>query len=159
MGKQVKTNAMRILDRLRISYEHLEYECDEFTDGSAVAELLGLDHRQVFKTLVARGSDLAHYVFVLPVDESLDLKKCAAAVGVKSVQLIPQKDLLPLTGYVRGGCTAIGMKKSFPARIDRSALDFARIYVSGGRLGSQLLLAPRDLAAAAGAEFADLLQQ
>ncbi len=160
MGKkETKTNAMRILDTLQIPYEHLEYECDEFIDGSTVADLLGLDHAQVFKTLVAAAPDGQHYVFVLPVDESLDFKKCARSVGAKAVQLIPQKELLPLTGYVRGGCTAVGMKKPFPTRIDETAILFDRIYVSGGRVGSQLLLSPEDLLRACGGEYADLCQQ
>ena len=154
--KEVKTNAMRIMERMGIPYKHLEYECAEFTDGSAVADLLGLDHDRVFKTLVAEGSDGQHYVFVIPVDAELDFKKCARAVGAKAVRLIPQKELLPLTGYVRGGCTAVGMKKPFPTRIDETAILFDRICVSGGRIGSQLELAPEDLCKAAGAEFADL---
>ena len=157
MGKkETKTNAMRLLDTMGIPYEHREYDCREFTDGSAVADLLGLDHHQVFKTLVAAGPDGQHYVFVLPVDETLDFKKCARAVGAKAVSLIPQKELLPLTGYVRGGCTAVGMKKSFPTRIHETAILFDRIYVSAGRIGSQLLLSPEDLACACGGEFADL---
>ena len=157
MGKkETKTNAMRLLETMGIPYEHREYVCEAFTDGSAVADLLGLDHGQVFKTLVAVGTDGQHYVFVLPVDGILDFKKCARAVGAKAVRLIPQKELLPLTGYVRGGCTAVGMKKSFPTRIDETAILYDRIYVSGGRIGSQLLLSPEDLARACGGEFADL---
>ena len=154
--KELKTNAMRLLDRLRIPYEHREYDCGEFTDGAAVAEKLGLPAEEVFKTLVAAGSDRQHYVFVIPVAEELDLKKCARSVGVKSVELIHVKDLLPLTGYVRGGCTAVGMKKKFETRIDESASRFPRIYVSGGRIGSQICLAPEDLLRAAEAQFADL---
>ncbi len=154
--KEAKTNAMRILERMGIPFSHREYDCGEFTDGSAVADLLGLDHDRVFKTLVAVGSDGQHYVFVLPVDAELDFKKCARSVGAKAVRLIPQKELLPLTGYVRGGCTAVGMKKPFPTRIHETAVLFDKIYVSGGRIGSQLELAPEDLRRAAGAEFADL---
>ena len=156
MKKETKTNAMRMLERMDISYEHREYECDEFTDGSAVADLLGLDHDLVFKTLVAVGTSGQHYVFVIPVDASLDFKKCASSVGEKAVQLIHQKELLPLTGYVRGGCTAVGMKKSFPTRIDETATLFDRIYVSAGRLGCQLLLAPEDLRRACDGAFDDL---
>ena len=157
MGKkEVKTNAMRILERMGIPFSHREYDCGEFTDGSAVADLLGLDHDRVFKTLVAVGSDGQHYVFVLPVDAELDFKKCARSVGAKAVELIHQKDLFALTGYVRGGCTAVGMKKAFPTRIDETAQLWDRIYVSGGRIGCQLLLSPEDLARAAEAEFADL---
>lgn len=154
--KETKTNAMRILERLKIPYEHREYEQDEFTDGSEVADKLGLPHGQVYKTLVTVGADRQHYVFVVPVDEELDLKKCARSVGVKSVQMIHVKELFSLTGYVRGGCTAVGMKKQFTTRIDDSAKAQEKIYVSGGRLGSQILLAPDDLCRAAAAEYADL---
>ena len=156
--KEAKTNAMRILERMKIPYEHTEYECDEFTDGSDAATKLGLPHEEVFKTLVAVGNDRQHYVFVVPVDEELDLKKCARSVGVKSVQLIHVKELFPLTGYVRGGCTAVGMKKAFPTRIHESAELFERIYVSGGRIGCQITIAPEDLKRASSAEFADLIQ-
>ncbi len=154
--KEVKTNAMRILDRMKIPYEHQEYECDEFTDGSETADRLGLNHAQVFKTLVTLGADREHYVFVIPVDAELDLKKCARAAGVKSVAMIHVKELLPLTGYVRGGCTAIGMKKQFPVLIDESAREQDKIYVSGGRLGVQIMLSPKDFCKAASAEYAEL---
>ena len=154
--KETKTNAMRILEHMAIAYEHTEYECDEFQDGSSVADLLGLPHEEVFKTLVAVGPDQSNYVVVIPVDEELDLKKCARAVGAKSVRLIPMKELFPLTGYVRGGCTAIGMKKQFPTRLDESAVLFDRIYVSGGRIGSQIHLSPEDFLRAAEAEYAEL---
>lgn len=155
--KETKTNAMRILERMKIPFEHKEYESDEFTDGSEVATKLGLPHDEVFKTLVTVGADRQYYVFVIPVDEELDLKKCARSVGVKSVQMIHVKELFPLTGYVRGGCTAIGMKKQFVTRIDESAGLFEKIYISGGRIGSQIRLAPDDFCKAAQAEYADLL--
>ena len=159
MAKQeTKTNAMRILEAQGIAYTHYEYECDEFTDGSETADRLGLAHEEVFKTLVAVGNDGQHYVYVIPVDESLDLKKCARVSGAKSVQLIHVKELFPLTGYVRGGCTAIGMKKAFPVWIDETAQLFDRIYVSGGKIGCQLHLAPDDLARAANASYADLTE-
>ena len=144
---------------MKIPFEHRQYECDEFTDGSEVADKLGLPHEQVFKTLVTLGNDRQHYVFVIPVDEELDLKKCARAAGVKSVQMIHVKELFPLTGYVRGGCTAIGMKKQFVTRIDQSAEEQERIYISGGRIGSQILLAPDDFCKAAQAEYADLTRK
>ena len=157
MGKkETKTNAMRILERMKIPFIHQEYECDEFTDGSDVATKLGLAHEEVFKTLVTEGSDKNHYVFVIPVDEELDLKACARSVGVKSVQMIHMKDLFALTGYVRGGCTAIGMKKQFVTRIDESAKAQEMIYISGGRIGSQIRLAPDDFIAACRAEYAKL---
>ena len=152
-----KTNAMRILDRAHVPYEHYSYECDEFTDGAATADHLGLPHEKVFKTLVTVAGNGEHFVFVIPIDEELDLKKCAKSVGVKSVAMIHQKELFPLTGYVRGGCTAIGMKKNFVTRIDVSAKTLDRIYVSGGKVGCQILLSPDDLQRTAWkAEFADL---
>lgn len=158
MAKQTKTNAMRILDTLGIAYTATEYEAGEFTDGAETADKLGLDHEQVFKTLVTVGADREHYVFVIPVDESLDLKKCARSVGAKAVSMLPQKELFALTGYVRGGCTSVGMKKQFTTRIDESAILFDTIYVSGGRIGLQLCLAPDDLCRAANAAYADLVQ-
>lgn len=158
MAKQIKTNAMRILERMGIAYEHLEYETDEFTDASETADQLGLEHGAVFKTLVTVGSDRDHYVFVIPIDETLDLKKAARAVGVKSVQMIHQKELLPLTGYVRGGCTAIGMKKQFATRLDETAVLYEEIYVSAGRIGCQIRIAPGDYLKAASAAYADLTE-
>lgn len=157
--KESKTNAMRILERMKIPYTHQEYDCDEFTDGSDVASKLGLAHKQVFKTLVTVGNDRQHYVFVIPVDEELDLKKCARSVGAKSVQMIHMKDLFSVTGYVRGGCTAIGMKKQFPTRIHESAAGQEGIYVSAGRIGCQMYLAPDDFCKAASAEYADLIRE
>lgn len=154
--KEVKTNAMRILDRMKIPYEATTYEVDEFIDGIQMADHLGLPHEQVFKTLTAVGNDKNHYVFVIPVDKELDLKKCAKAVGVKNVELIHVKELFALTGYVRGGCTSIGMKKQFVTRVDASAAEFEQIYVSGGRIGCQLRLAPDDLLKADRGEYADL---
>lgn len=158
MGKEVKTNAMRILEKMGIDYEHCAYEADEFTDAAETADRLGLEHECVFKTLVTVGNDREHYVFVIPIDETLDLKKCAKSVGVKSVSMIPQKELFSLTGYVRGGCTSIGMKKQFVTRIDETAILFDKIYVSAGRIGSQLHLKPDDLLRAAQAEYADLIE-
>ena len=157
--KEVKTNAMRILERMKISYTHQEYDCDAFTDSSDTATKLGLPHEQVFKTLVTVGNDKRYYVFVIPVDEELDLKKCARAVGAKSVQMIHMKELFPLTGYVRGGCTAIGMKKQFPTRIHESAAQQSSIYVSAGRIGCQIVLSPEDFCKAAAAEYADLIRE
>ena len=151
-----KTNAMRILERMGIAYESLDYECEEFTDGLEIADKLGLAYEEVFKTLVTVGSDGQHYVFVIPVAEELDFKKCARAVGVKSVQMIHVKELFDLTGYVRGGCTSVGMKKQFVTRIDETAQLFDKIYVSAGRIGTQMRLDPEDLLAAAQAEYAEL---
>ncbi|MBR0401395.1 MAG: Cys-tRNA(Pro) deacylase [Lachnospiraceae bacterium] len=162
--KETKTNAMRILERLDIPFTLHEYEVSEtggaagFTNGADVAAKQGLPPEQVFKTLVTIGADGGHYVFVIPVGEELDLKKCAKSVGVKNVQMLPMKELFELTGYVRGGCTAIGMKKQFPTRIDETAQLFETIHVSGGRIGSGIELAPGDFLAAAEAEYADLVK-
>lgn len=157
MGKEVKTNAMRALDRLGIPYEYNLYDCGEFIDGAHVAALLGQPPEQSFKTLVAAGKSGGHYVFLVPVAEELDLKKAAAAAGEKSVTLIPVKELTPLTGYVRGGVSPLGMKKRFPTLIHQSAADFPRIIISAGRLGAQIFLSPADLCAATGGTFADIL--
>jgi Cys-tRNA(Pro)/Cys-tRNA(Cys) deacylase len=155
--KEVKTNAMRILDRLKISYEHQAYECGEFVDGIQTADKLGLPHELVYKTLVTTAGKSEYFVFVLPIEGELDLKKAAKAAGVKSLSMIHVKEITQITGYVRGGCTAIGMKKKFPTFIDASAQDLPKMYVSGGRIGCQLCLAPGDLQKAAEAQFADLL--
>lgn len=154
MGKkEVKTNAMRILDRKKIAYDFHSYECGEFTDGIQTADQLGLPHEEVYKTIVTTGKSGEHYVFVLPIEAEIDFKKAAKAVGEKSLEMLHLKELTPLTGYVRGGCTAIGMKKNFPVVIDESAHRFPKIHVSAGRIGAQLTLAPDDLAAASGAKF------
>ena len=158
--KDLKTNAMRILERENISYTHQSYEPEgEFVDGIQTADHLGLPHEEVFKTLVTVGSDREHYVFVIPIAEELDFKKCAKSVGVKAVEMIHVKELFDLTGYVRGGCTAIGMKKQFVTRIDETASLFDNIYISGGRIGCQIRLAPDDFCRAAGAEYADLTKE
>ena len=157
--KEAKTNAMRMLEKLGIEYTAHEYDSDGFMDGIEVADKLGLPHEQIYKTLVTTGADRQHYVFVIPVEQELDLKKCAKSVGVKSIQMLPVKELFALTGYVRGGCTSIGMKKQFATRIDASAEALAKIYVSAGRLGCQICLAPKDPCTTAKAEFADLTQQ
>ena len=158
MGKEAKTNAMRILDRAGISYTSMTYSCDSFLDGETVARTLGLDPDRCFKTLVAVGKSGNHFVFVLPVSQELDLKKAARSVGEKSVSLIPVNMLEPLTGYLRGGCTAIGMKKRFPTRLALQAQKYSSIAVSGGRRGLQLELAPDDLLRACDGAYADLLQ-
>ena len=155
-NKELKTNAMRILDRQKIPYEEKLYDCGEFIDGVHVAEKLGLDCAQVFKTLVLVGKSKKYYVFVLPVAEELDLKVCAKTVGEKSVEMIPVKDINRVTGYVRGGCSPVGMKKQLVTRIDASALKQERIFVSAGRIGQQMEIAPGDIARLTGAEFARL---
>lgn len=155
--KELKTNAMRILDRLKIPYEYQTYECEQFIDGITVADQAGLPHEQVYKTLVTTGKSKGHYVFVIPIEAELDLKKAAKAVGEKSLEMLPVKEITAVTGYVRGGCTAIGMKKAFPTIIDKTAEELVYMYVSGGRLGMQLKLAPDDLKRASDAEYADVI--
>lgn len=155
---QQKTNAMRGLDKARIPYTFHEYDhSDGQIDGRAVAKKLGQDPRQVFKTLVTHSHSGANYVFVIPVDEELDLKKAARAVGEKSVSMLAVADLLKTTGYIRGGCSPIGMKKRFGTVIHSSAGEFERIMVSAGRIGAQLELSPADLAAVTGARLADVI--
>ena len=157
MGKkELKTNAMRILDREKVSYTYQTYECSEFTDGIHVADQLGLPHEQVFKTLVTIGKTGGHYVFVIPISREIDLKKAARAVHEKSLEMLPLKELTKVTGYVRGGCTSIGMKKPFPTVIQREAQEMEWIYISGGKLGMQLRLSPLDLKKVTSAEFADV---
>lgn len=156
--KEVKTNAMRILESMKIPFTHYTYECDEFVDGIQVADMLGLPHEKVYKTLVTVGNSKNYFVFVIPIAEELDLKKAAKSVGEKSVEMIHVKDINAITGYIRGGCTAIGMKKQFVTRVDTSAEALPMIYVSGGRIGSQIELAPQDLLKAARAEFASIIR-
>lgn len=154
--KGEKTNAMRILDRLKLPYEAVSYPCEEFLDGVAVAGLLGQPPELVCKTLVTVGKSGGHFVFILPVAEEIDRKKAAAAVGEKSLELLPVKELFGLTGYIRGGCTALGMKKQFPTVLDSSVRDRERIYVSGGRRGLQLCLRPEDIRRACGGRWAEV---
>ena len=156
-AKEIKTNAMRILETKKIPYTAITYECDEFIDGIQIADMLGLEHEKVYKTLVTQGNSKSYYVFVIPIAEELDMKKAAKSVGEKSVAMLHVKDINSVTGYIRGGCTAIGMKKQYVTRIDESALSLEKIIVSGGKLGMQLELLPQDLAKAAGAEFADII--
>ena len=155
--KEIKTNAMRILDRMNIKYTHQSYECDEFVDGMQTAEKLGLPYEKVYKTLVTVGNDGQHYVFVIPIEKELSLKKAAKSVAVKSVAMIHVKEITQITGYVRGGCTAIGMKKQFRTVIDVSAKQLEDMYVSGGKIGCQIHLSPEDLAKASNATFDDVV--
>ncbi len=156
-NKEIKTNAMRILDSLKIPYESYFYECDEFVDALKIADLLGFPYEKVYKTLVTRSASKNFYVFVIPIAEELDLKKAARVVGEKSVEMIHVKEINSITGYIRGGCTAIGMKKKFVTRIDVTAKELLTIVVSGGKIGVQLELKPEDLLKASEAEFADLI--
>lgn len=157
MGKEAKTNAMRLLEKNKVEYKAYSYECTEFTDGIQIADTLGLPHDLVYKTLVTVGKSKEHYVFVIPIEAELDLKKAAKAAGEKSIEMLPLKELTPLTGYVRGGCTSIGMKKQFSTIVDVSAEAREKIVVSGGRLGSQLELKPGDLIRVARAKTADVV--
>ncbi len=133
-----KTNAMRILDQKKVAYKEHMLGITDAVSGVEAAALLNVDESLVFKTLVTVGKSLEHYVFVIPVASELDLKKAAACVGEKSVEMVKSKDLLPLTGYVHGGCSPIGMKKFFKTTIDESALKTDRIFFSGGRIGFQI---------------------
>lgn len=146
---------MRILDRMKIPYETVTYEVPEFIDGIQVADIEGVPHESSFKTLVAEGKSREFFVFVLPIEDEVDLKAAARSVGEKSVELIHVKDITKITGYVRGGCSPLGMKKAFPTVVSAKAQNFARIYVSGGRIGSTVCLAPDDLLKACGGKYAD----
>lgn len=154
MGKEVKTNAIRILERNKIAYEQINYECDEFIDGLHTAEKTGAPVEQSYKTLVMQGKSGQYYVFVIPIAEEVDLKAAARSVGEKSVEMIHVKDLTAITGYVRGGCSPLGMKKNFPTVIDATAVNYDTIYISGGRIGTTIRLNPQDLAKVTRATFA-----
>ena len=152
-----KTNAMRLLDSAGIEYGTVTYEVDESDlSGVHAAEMLGLDPDCMFKTLVCRDDKGGYEVFVIPVAYELDLKKCAVAAGVKRVEMIHVKELLPLTGYIRGGCSPVGMKKKFPTYIDETAALWDKIYVSAGQRGLQLHVAPDELARYVEAKYAGL---
>jgi len=136
--KEIKTNAMRILEQMKIPYESHTYECKEFIDGVTLADQLGIPHEVTYKTLVTVGKSKNYYVFVIPIEEEIDMKKAAKTVSEKSIEMIHVKDINAITGYIRGCCTAIGMKKQFPTVVDKSCQHISRIIVSGGRLGVQL---------------------
>lgn len=156
--RDAKTNALRELDAAGLPYEARFFECPEALSGVEVARLLDLDQDRVFKTLVTQGRSGAHYVFMIPVACELDLKKAAAAAGEKAVAMVKSRELLPLTGYVHGGCSPIGMKKPFPTAIDETADLFDRIAFSGGRIGCQVEMAPDDLARIVPLKRADLVK-
>ena len=151
-----KTNAVRIIERLKLDHKTHTYDSSRAASGVEVAAMLGQDVNKVFKTLVATGKSGKHYVFVIPVAKELDLKKAAKAVGEKSVEMLKQKFLLELTGYVHGACSPIGMKKFFTTRLDASALNCQTIIFSGGRIGLHLEMSPGDLAKAVKYETAEL---
>lgn len=155
--KELKTNVMRLLDKAKVAYEHRSYEVDENDlSGTHAAELLGVPHEMLFKTLVLHGDKSGYLVCVIPVDDEIDLKLAAKVSGNKKVEMIPVKELLPLTGYIRGGCSPIGMKKQFPTYIHESALAQEIIGVSAGQRGVQILLRPQDLADYIRGQFAAL---
>lgn len=159
MAKSTKTNACRLLDQGGVKYELVTYPVDEqHLDAGHVADSIGEDINQVFKTLVLRGEKNGLFVCVIPGNCEVDLKKAAQAFKDKKVEMIAMKELLPLTGYIRGGCSPVGMKKPFPTFFHRTALDFPEIYVSAGQRGLQLKIAPRDLISYVGAEIADIVK-
>jgi len=154
----IKTNAMRLLEKAGIAFEIHEYRTDdEKIDAVSVAEKINIPADQCFKTLVTQAADRNYFVFVIPGASELDLKKAAHAAGVKSINLIHLKELLPLTGYMHGGCSPVGMKKPFPTFIDETAILYDFIGVSGGRVGSNVTLNPETLASFLDASFADLV--
>lgn len=157
MAKENKTNAMRMLDRAKISYDVFSYDAsDGHIDGISIAQKLNQNPDEVYKTLVTKGHSGNHFVFVIPVEKELDLKKAAKSVGEKNVEMIAVKDLLSTTGYIRGGCSPVGMKKLFKTVIDISAEKLTKIYVSGGKIGLQIHLNPIDLMNAVNAEFGQI---
>lgn len=160
MAKAVKTNAVRLLEQAKIPFTTIPYEVDEeYLDANHTAATLGEDINRVFKTLVLRGERNGLFVCVVPGNREVDLKKAAHAFGDKKVEMIAQRELQPLTGYIRGGCSPVGMKKQFPTFIHASALDFDTIYVSAGMRGLQLCVAPQALIQYLGATVADLTKE
>ena len=155
--KEEKTNVMRVLEQKQIPYTAHAYPADGPTDGVSVANILGQDVEQVFKTLVTKAASGNYYVFDIPVAENLDLKKAAKAVGEKSIAMIPQKELLPLTGYIHGGCSPVGMKKQFPTVFHETVVLFDTICVSAGKIGAQVETSPADLMALLDATAADIV--
>ena len=151
-----KTNVMRVLAQKKITYKSYSYEADATLSGAEIAGILGEDVKKVFKTLVTRGKTGTYYVFVIPVARELDLKKAAKVVSEKSIEMIPQKELLPLTGYVHGGCSPIGMKKFFRTTIDETAKDYDTFFFSGGKVGFQVEVNPKDLEKVIRFEYADV---
>lgn len=158
MKKFNKTNAMRILDSMNIEYDYLTYECEDGKiDGVSVAHKTGQNPEAVFKTLVSVGHSKELYIFCIPVEYELDLKKAAHASGEKNIELLPLKELTKNTGYIRGGCSPIGMKKHYMTFIDESAMLHQKILVSGGSIGIQMILNSDDLIKAVDASYADLI--
>ncbi|EOU1648188.1 Cys-tRNA(Pro) deacylase [Clostridium perfringens] len=157
--KKLKTNAMRILDSKKVLYEMLSYESEDGKiDGISVAHKIGVDEKNVFKTLVAQGTSKELYVFVIPVAEELDLKNAAKIAGEKKVEMIAVKDIMKYTGYIRGGCSPIGMKKNYKTFIHESAEDLDFIIFSAGKIGHQIKMNPKDLVSVVEGEFAFLIK-
>lgn len=156
---KLKTNAMRILDTQKVQYEILTYDAnDGKIDGVAVAGKIGKDPGQVYKTLVAVGASKNLYVFIIPVEAELDLKKAAREAGEKNVEMLPVKDIQKFTGYIRGGCSPIGMKKNYPTFLDVSAQSLETMIVSAGKIGFQVELAPEELLKAATGKYAPIIK-
>ncbi len=153
----VKTNAVRIVEAAGKEYTLTSYDCKDFSDAVSVAEKIGVDVQKVYKTLVTQGKSGEYYVFVVPGSKELDLKKAANAVGEKSVSMIHVKDINKITGYIRGGCSPIGMKKSYVTVFDSSAEAFEKIYVSAGKIGFQMEISPKDLCEIANGKFFDVV--
>lgn len=157
--KKLKTNAMRILDSKKVSYDMLSYESEDGKiDGISVAHKIGVDEKNVFKTLVAQGTSKELYVFVIPVAEELDLKNAAKIAGEKKIEMIAVKDIMKYTGYIRGGCSPIGMKKNYKTFIHESAEDLDFIIFSAGKIGHQIKMNPKDLVSVVEGEFAFLIK-
>lgn len=157
--KKLKTNAMRILDSKKVSYEMLSYESEDGKiDGISVAHKIGVDEKNVFKTLVAQGTSKELYVFVIPVAEELDLKNAAKIAGENKVEMIAVKDIMKYTGYIRGGCSPIGMKKNYKTFIHESAEDLDFIIFSAGKIGHQIKMNPKDLVSVVEGKFAFLIK-
>ncbi len=152
-----KTNVMRILDQKKIKYNGYEYSHDDAVNGVGIAAVLGENPEHVFKTLVTVGKSKRNYVFMIPVAEELDLKKAAKAVGEKSIEMLKSKELLPLTGYIHGGCSPIGMKKFFQTTVHNTARNFDTIFFSAGKVGAQVELAPTDLEKVIKLSYEDLV--
>ena len=155
--KEEKTNVMRTLEQKKIPYTPHEYPTEGMIDGVSVAQYLHQNPERLFKTLVTRGASGGYYVFDIPAAETLDLKKAARAVGEKSIAMLPQKELLPLTGYVHGGCSPVGMKKQFPTVFHATAADLPAIMVSAGKIGHQVQCDPQALLSLLGAKTADII--
>lgn len=154
-----KTNVMRILDQKKITYHHYEYDNAKAYSGTEVARMLGQDPKRVYKTLVTVAKSKKNYVFVIPVEEELDLKKAAKIVGEKSIEMLKSKELLPLTGYIHGGCSPIGMKKAFPTVLHKTAKEQEYIVFSAGKIGYQVEMSPKDLEKVIRLTYGDVVKE